>query len=700
MKSASNIPVLLSLPFCIVVLGLILVWYADLSASNDTQRPYVPPSETPAALLSTLEDAAREVLIAVAPGIMDFPEGKTVAQWHEFENVHPALRNALDRHAPEILIKVFPDAESSRTYKIRFPHGADRAAISEELQHLPGVEFAEPNQIGTLGYCPDYVDDTGPEGAVASDFDGDGRVGFADFIAFAGAFGRSSGDEQFDAGFDLDDDDTVGFGDFVIFAGNFGKLVGESNGAICGRTSQVRHAILRALSDVDNCALVTREHLASIQGLVLVYECINGFREGDFANLSNLKGLELSSNDLTTLPEGTFAGLDSLKILELRYNRLTSLPEGAFSGLSNLRGLALSGNNLETLPEGIFSDLASLRRLSLKNNSLSALPVGMFSGLDSLRTLVFKNNNLESLPVGVFAGLSALRSLFLDANALGTLPAGLFSDQTRLERLELRKNVLHTLPAGAFAGLNSVRTLMLEDNELGTLVDGVFNGMGRLETLSLFRNAISTVQGGAFSGLSNLRVLMLSENELTTLPEGVFSGLKKLQAVWLFNNSLIALPAAAFSGLDSLRALVLSDNNLSTLPEGMFSGLYNLGLLSIGNNPGAPFTLTIELERTDNLNTSAPGPATVVARVAEGAPFDMTVNLAVQAGSISDSTATILKGHIESESFVVTRTGSEPTTVSPGAAPEIPVRDDGYTNYHGILTAVGPPIVLFPKSTE
>ena len=110
--------------------------------------------------------------------------------------------------------------------------------------------------------------------------------------------------------------------------------------------------------------------------------------------------------------------------------------------------------------------------------------------------------------------------------------------------------------------------------------------------------------------------------------------------------------------------------------------------------------MTIELERTDNLNASEPGPATVVARVAEGAPFDMTVNLAVQAGSISDSTATILKGHIESEAFVVTQIGSEPTTVSMVSAPGIPMRGDGYTNYDGILTAVGPPIVLFPKSTE
>ncbi len=54
------------------------------------------------------------------------------------------------------------------------------------------------------------------------DFDGDGTVGFADFIAFAGAFGTSATGADFDARFDLDGDGTVGFGDFVIFARAFG----------------------------------------------------------------------------------------------------------------------------------------------------------------------------------------------------------------------------------------------------------------------------------------------------------------------------------------------------------------------------------------------------------------------------------------------------------------------------------------------
>ncbi len=60
-------------------------------------------------------------------------------------------------------------------------------------------------------------------GAPSPDFNGDGTVGFADFIAFAEAFGRTSADEDFDARFDLDEDGNVGFGDFVVFARAFGE---------------------------------------------------------------------------------------------------------------------------------------------------------------------------------------------------------------------------------------------------------------------------------------------------------------------------------------------------------------------------------------------------------------------------------------------------------------------------------------------
>ena len=59
--------------------------------------------------------------------------------------------------------------------------------------------------------------------ALPADFDGDGTVGFQDFVQFAARFGLSQGDERYDARYDLDGDSTIGFSDFVIFANAFGK---------------------------------------------------------------------------------------------------------------------------------------------------------------------------------------------------------------------------------------------------------------------------------------------------------------------------------------------------------------------------------------------------------------------------------------------------------------------------------------------
>ena len=58
-------------------------------------------------------------------------------------------------------------------------------------------------------------------GSVA-DFDGDCVVDFSDFLAFASAFGRTAGDDDFDGKFDLNGNCEVDFQDFLIFASEFG----------------------------------------------------------------------------------------------------------------------------------------------------------------------------------------------------------------------------------------------------------------------------------------------------------------------------------------------------------------------------------------------------------------------------------------------------------------------------------------------
>ena len=54
------------------------------------------------------------------------------------------------------------------------------------------------------------------------DFNGDGKVNLADFLAFAGGFGARSGDANFNARLDLDGNGAIDLSDFLAFAGVFG----------------------------------------------------------------------------------------------------------------------------------------------------------------------------------------------------------------------------------------------------------------------------------------------------------------------------------------------------------------------------------------------------------------------------------------------------------------------------------------------
>ena len=62
-----------------------------------------------------------------------------------------------------------------------------------------------------------------PSASLTPDFNGGGRVNFADFLLFAEQFGLRRGDASYDARFDLDGDSTIGFDDFLIFARAFGR---------------------------------------------------------------------------------------------------------------------------------------------------------------------------------------------------------------------------------------------------------------------------------------------------------------------------------------------------------------------------------------------------------------------------------------------------------------------------------------------
>ncbi len=61
------------------------------------------------------------------------------------------------------------------------------------------------------------------EGPMASDFDGDGEVGFKDFVLFSHTFNTRSGEPGFNARMDLNGDGTIDFQDFISFSAAYGN---------------------------------------------------------------------------------------------------------------------------------------------------------------------------------------------------------------------------------------------------------------------------------------------------------------------------------------------------------------------------------------------------------------------------------------------------------------------------------------------
>ena len=216
----------------------------------------------------------------------------------------------------------------------------------------------------------------------------------------------------------------------------------EVEAGICGRTEQVRTAILAAVSRTD-CATVTDTHLAAITGSLNLYNVgLADLTAGDFAGLTGLVHLFMTDNpDLTELPAGLFDGLSSLQTLTLNDNGLSSLQGNAFAKLDSLTYLELEGNALTELPPRLFDGLTKLVRLRLDGNQLTTIPAGVDS-LVSLQVLNLRDNKLTTLPAGAFDSLVLLQELHLDANELDQtpLPDDLFAPLTALTTLELQQS--------------------------------------------------------------------------------------------------------------------------------------------------------------------------------------------------------------------------------------------------------------------
>lgn len=278
---------------------------------------------------------------------------------------------------------------------------------------------------------------------------------------------------------------------------------------------------------------------------------------------------------------------------------------------------------------------------------------------------------ITALRSGDFQGLTSLESLLLRNNQLVALPPDLFSDLARLHTLDLAENQLVALPPGAFQSLSQLRTLSLAANRIASLPADIFAELRRLSSLDLALN-----------------------NHLERWPADALRGLPSLEQLWIGDNRLPALPSGALETLPALRYLDLSRNAIESLSPGSFRGASGLRLLWLAGNPGAPFHLTVKLERLPDPNPASPHEARIRAVLTEGAPFDLRIPLAAAGGSLSAAEATIPAGDAASPPVGVV--GAPGSSLSVTALAPPPPSDGcmGTECFTGLELAAGDPLVL------
>ena len=444
---------------------------------------------------------------------------------------------------------------------------------------------------------------------------------------------------------------------------------------ICDRTPAVRTVLLATLS-ADDCAAVTDAMLNAITGtLDLSGMGISSLRDQDFAGLTQINGLDLSRNALTELSNTLFADLGKVATLDLSDNQLyptqsASSSENwarrAFGPLQSLTRLDLSGNEFHLLPESFFAntpatltsvDLRAQFRNSVKT-TIASLDLPVTLSLSSVDAMTSEATATLSLPAGAPVPLTF--PLTLDGAASGSANSIGIARNATSATLTLTQATGETLTAAldstnlptltGMQGLRLVsvaagicdRTQQVQDalvaaiSSAATCADVTLNNLHDLITLNLSNKGISSLQAGDFHDLPSLTTLDLSANALTTLPPNVFDGTRPT-ALYLNDNKLSTLPPLVFRPLHRLHTLRLHENEFTTVPAGFFVGLDSpLSQLDMRDqfedNPDSDGTDTPTAAAKIALTLMQRGNQVTVS-VPAGAPFDMTVNLAITGGA-------------------------------------------------------------------
>ena len=203
--------------------------------------------------------------------------------------------------------------------------------------------------------------------------------------------------------------------------------------------------------------------------------------------------------------------------------------------------------------------------------------------------------------------------------------------------------------------------------------------------------------------LARIPALDLNARDIDALRGNDLLGLDGLERLDLRGIALSALPAGLLSHAPRLERLDLSANALEALPPGLFAGLRRLREVTVVDNPGAPFGLAVELVRTD-AEPWAPGPATITARAALGAPFAMATPLTAAptpaAEAALPTAVAVAAGETNGTTFAAAQPPGSPLALR-AAAPEMPTAQcSGTPCFRGFETVPGTPLILFHRPPQ
>ena len=451
--------------------------------------------------------------------------------------------------------------------------------------------------------------------APSPDFDGDGTVGFPDFLAFAGSYGSSRGDARYNERFDLDGDGSVAFSDFLIFAGAFGSQVptsGEggpttpagdykplaglrvSDGRVqfgfisVGRCIQWNNANVNGVVYTTHTSRWQRKDgqtWVDVSGTERAGLCSYSppspgeYRLAAEITINGVRGKYVSENTLSV--SGTPGGGDGSNEVSVPDVTLRAI---ITDSLGKARGAPVTPAEMATLTRleaysksiGDLTGLeaaVNLKRLDLSDNRISSIEP--LSGLNRLEFLDLYHNRISN--VSPLSGLTHMDTLGIGYNNLSSTSAlvAALAKLTNLSVLGIAGNRISDV--SGLADLTRLEHLDLDDNRIQDV--SALSDLTNLSVLWLAGNSISNVS--ALSVLTRLEFLDLDNNNISNV--SALSNLRNIEWLWLAGNGVSNV--SALTGLIRLEWLDLESNRVSDLaPLVANTGMGSGDLLDVRNN--------------------------------------------------------------------------------------------------------------------